>query len=697
MANGNIPLSISLSLRGQNTVARALGEQQKIITDTKFRYEALAKSGTLSMKQQANAAVAMREKIANAEKEMRRIEAAGATTAVQKYQQNMQARAALGIRAEKLIQAEIKKTEAAYQHLANSGVLSARELARAQEASTRKVRELKKELDGAEQGYGRINKLALAGAAAGAYAMTKPAVDKAVNYDRTVASMTNTMFADRDAAGRIAGKAEIKGAIDNALKVGGGTREQAAGTLNELIGSGEFTKTQAYQLTGTIQKGATATGADSSDLANIALGAKRMGIKPEDIDKALSKAIRSGQLGGFELKDMARHLPEVLSSARELGLTGMAGFERVLVSMQSSVLTAGTKDGAANNLVNLLEKINSQDTATDFANHGIDLRKELVAGAGRGEDTITTFTKLIDHVIAKDPKSKATTQELARLQALAEDKKNPMREQALKQIEAIYASGVIGKFLQDRQALQGFRAETQGGESGLQKNVREGLRRDDAAQELNTSYAVMNDTASKKLQDFENNKLKGQDDMLTGAGGVVKPLFDGMVELSSQYPVMTASVVAAKDALMLLAGAAVLNATLGGGKLPKIPGVPKAAGAGFSSVLGGGTLGTLSAAAAPLLAMYGVTQWAGDTSKDKQRAGSLLDVSDMLNKLMGLDPNKAQSEWRAKKNAEIGIAPQVEINQTIGLAPGLVITSQTTKANGVKHSSNTGNIHHGAP
>ena len=626
------------------------------------------------------------------------------------YEKLASARTQLGVRSEKSVQNEIKQTEAAYNRLARSGTVSAKALAQAQTASINKVRELKKELGETEKSFGRINKLALGGAAVGAYAMMKPAVDKAVDYDRTVASMTNTMFADRDTAGRIAGKAEIKGAINDALIVGGGTREQAAGTLNSLMGSGEFTKAQAYKLTGTIQKSTTATGADSSDLASIALGAKRMGIKPEDIDKAISKAIRSGELGGFELKDMAKHLPAVLSSMRALGVTGMDGFERALSSMQSSVLTAGTKDEAANNLINLLEKINSQDTAKDFGKQGINLRKELVAGANRGEDTVTTFTKLIDRVIAKDPKSKATKQELTRLQALAEDKKNPMREQALKQIEAIYASGVIGKFLQDRQALQGFRAESQGDKSGLQKTVREGLKRDDAAQELNTSYAVMDDTASKKLQDLENNKLKGQDEILTGAGGVIKPLFDGMVALSGEYPLMTASVVAAKDALVLMAGAAVLNAALGGGKLAggvltKAVGVLGAGlGAGtLSSTLGGAA--TLSASSAAGVLVAGAVGVGIGTLINKGIDAVDASVGTRIGETIGvavavmLAPFSAEARNTLAQNLKTTAPEAAKVETTVKImpSPDFRVQSQTTKTSGpVKNTIHTGNLREGA-
>lgn len=601
------------------------------------------------------------------------------------YQKLASARETLGIRPEQEIQREIQQTEAAYNRLARSGAASARELQRAQDASIAKVKALRHEMGEAQKSF-KLTPGAVAGVA-GAYMLAKPAVTRAMDYDHTVAALTNTMFNDRDKAGRIAGKEEIKQAISDALKVGGGTREQAAGTLSALMGSGEFTKEQSYGLLKMIQKGSTATGADSGQLADIVLAAKRMGIKPEDMDKVISKAIRAGELGGFELSDMAKHLPAALSSARSLGLSGMGGFERVLASMQSSVLTAGTKDEAANNLINILEKMNSSDTAKDFQKQGINLRGELVKGANRGEDTITTFTKLIDQVIAKDPNTKAVTQELDRLSKIAEDKKNPQREQALKQIQQIYASSEIGKFLQDRQALQGFRAESQGGKSGLTKAVREGLARDDNAQELNTSYAVMDDTASAQMQKMENAKLEGQDKALTGVGGPLKPLLHGITSAAQEFPLLTASVSAATSALGLLAGAAGINAVLGVG--------------GKGALLG--RLGTLASSVAPRVATAaaGLFSTPVAVGAGALAGGFALGQTDtagelVLNVMKFFGSKDAKMALETLKQPEAQ-APKMKADLNVSVTDDRVVVKRTNlQANGVDATMNTGHIMTGA-
>jgi Phage-related minor tail protein len=498
------------------------------------------------------------------------------------------ARESLGIRSEQAVRREIQLTEAAYNRLARSGIASAQELARAQDASIAKVRMLRHEMgeaDKAQRSFG-VSAGAVT-ATVGAYMLAKPAVTRAMDYDHTVAGLTNTMFNDRDVTGRESGKGEIKAAIAAALKTGGGTREQAAGTLAELMGSGEFSKDEAYKVLGTIQKGSTASGADSGALANIALAAKRMGVPIAEMDKVISKSIRAGELGGFELGDMAKHLPDVLSNARNQGLHGMKGLESVLVSLQSSVLTAGTKDAAAINLNNIFSKLDAQETAGSFKKHGIDLSTEYVKGAIRGEDKMTTFARLTEQVVNQDPKMKAATAELARLSRLAADKKNPQREELLKQIQQIYRASGTATVLHDYQATQGFRAVQQGEKTGLAGRVREGLASDNAGQELNASYAVMADTASAKAQQLENAKLEGQDKLLTGAGSAVKPFYDGLVRAATEFPILTASVSAATAALGLLAAASMANLLTGKGGGGVAGAVEKVAG----TVSGGATGG----------------------------------------------------------------------------------------------------------
>jgi hypothetical protein len=74
----------------------------------------------------------------------------------------------------------------------------------------------------------------------------------------------------------------------------------------------------------TLQKYSTASGADAKDLAQIAIRLKQsFGITDEQLPTALNMAIKSGQLGSFELKDQAKWLPQQLAAANALGMRGL--------------------------------------------------------------------------------------------------------------------------------------------------------------------------------------------------------------------------------------------------------------------------------------------------------------------------------------------------------------------------------------
>ena len=182
------------------------------------------------------------------------------------------AREQLGVRAERAIQREIQQTEATYKRLANSGTLSAKEQARAYEAMRDKVAGLRREMAGVSQlqrglaAGARGVAAGVAGVAAGAYVVGQP-VKRTMEYDRRLAMMANTAFAERDVGGRRAGVRELDDAIKRAVREGGGTREGAAETLDNLLASGSMSQKSAVNLLPTLQKYATATGADPNGWA----------------------------------------------------------------------------------------------------------------------------------------------------------------------------------------------------------------------------------------------------------------------------------------------------------------------------------------------------------------------------------------------------------------------------------------------
>ena len=348
----------------------------------------------------------------------------------QSYRQIQQAarnREMLGVRSERSIQSEINRTRVAYDQLKRSGIASGRELDRAAVATKRRIAELNAEMGKVSMGQrlGNIGR-GIAGLAAGATAagmvLAQP-MKKQMDYDRSLAMTANTAFAERDVAGRIAGKAELNKAVKSAVEIGGGTKEDALGALDTMLASGAVKADTAMKLLPTLQKGATATGASTDDLAKIAISAmQQFDISKDKIGEVLDKAVAAGQAGNFELADMARWLPQQMAAGKSAGLKGMSGFEALLVANQQARVTAGTSDEAGNNLVNLLAKLTSKETSDRFRkldikgkdgkDHGVDFIASMEAQKKKGKNSIEAFMSIMDQVIGQDGKYQALQKKL---------------------------------------------------------------------------------------------------------------------------------------------------------------------------------------------------------------------------------------------------------------------------------------------
>ncbi|MDR1350855.1 MAG: phage tail tape measure protein, partial [Zoogloeaceae bacterium] len=363
-----------------------------------------------------------------------------------------QARERLGMRSEHAIQREIQRTQAAYNRLKASGTLSWREQARAAEQTRQRVTQLTNEmgrLTAKQKAMGalKIGAAGVAGIGAAAYAIKDP-IQKAIDYDYRLAGMANTAFAERDLAGRRIGMKELEDAVNNAVKQGGGTRESAAEALDALIASGAVGSGDAMQMLPTLVKAATASGAEVSELANIGIRAMQsFGVTAEELPNILNMAISAGQAGGFELRDMARWLPQQMAAAKMSGMSGRGDFAAIAALNQAAAITAGTRDEAGNNVTNILRKINSQDTAADVKKvMGLDLAKYLQDSRGKGINSIDAFGALITRSVEKDKGYQALQTKLAG--AKDDDEKRA----TLESMAAIAQGSGIGKIIQDQQA-----------------------------------------------------------------------------------------------------------------------------------------------------------------------------------------------------------------------------------------------------
>lgn len=419
---------------------------------------------------------------------------------------------------------------------------------------------------------------AAAGATAAGYVLSRP-INQTMDYGVRLAGMANTAFTDRSTLGRIAGKRELDASITGAVRHGGGTRDSAAETLDTLIASGAMSGNDAMGLLPMLMRSATASGADAKQLADIGIrGMQTFGIKPDEMGNVIDMAITAGQEGGFELKDMAKWLPQQMAAAKLSGISGTAGMAKLLAANQASAITAGTKDEAGNNLVNLLAKINSNDTAKDAQRLGINLSGTLSKARGKGVDGLDAFVGIVDSVVAKDKNYQALQAKLKTAQG--GDRKTILESQA-----NILQGSAIGKIIQDRQALMAL-VGIMGNRDYMADVQRKTL---DGTGATEKNFAVIAAEAGFKTQQAGNEKVFATQNAFERLTPLVASAADFMINIARDHPIFTASVVAATTALTALAAAAAASGLAGllGGKSATAAGqVAKKAGTSLLTRLG---------------------------------------------------------------------------------------------------------------
>ncbi|WAC71115.1 phage tail tape measure protein [Roseateles sp. SL47] len=479
-----------------------------------------------------------------------------------------------------------------------------RNLARA----TKEVGDASKDAERKTNAFNRVRAAAgvVAGATAASAVIAAPA-RRAADYDTELRSLANTAYAGQSLDARRDGLRGLDASITSAVRAGGGTREQALSTLNELVASGVFTNvTEATAMLPTLQRAGTASGASPVELARIAIRARQtFGIPSDQTGRVLGMAMASGQAGGFELKDMAKWLPQQMAAARSLGLSGTSGLAQLLAANQASVITAGSKDEAGNNLVNLLAKINSSDTANDFKKLGIDLPGTLAAARGKGVDGLNAFVNMVDKIVASDPRFMEARQG-------ASSASNDERRASFSAQQDILQGSAIGKVIQDRQALMSL--------VGLMNNrayVGDVLKTTEAGDErtISEALALFQEGAGYKFDQRAFEVQQAQTQAMNASNSVIAKLAEAQTDLYKRYPGFGEALEGAKVAVTAfsaaVAASGLVNLLTGGGGGLIARGAGAALGAGGSLVAAAGGAGALAVGGAGVLAAGAVGYGAG--------------------------------------------------------------------------------------
>ncbi|MDO8941487.1 MAG: phage tail tape measure protein [Methylicorpusculum sp.] len=609
------------------------------------------------------------------------------------------ARETLGVRSENKIRREIQQTEAAYKRLATSGKLSQDELTRAAEKTRQKITRLTNEMgkltkeqqaaaNAAKQfetAQSRIRTGVAVGAGvlAGGYALKAP-VANALSFDERLAGMANTAFPERGASGRLAGANELEAVINRAVDLkqgGGGTRDQAAEALDALIAKGTVPMNQALSFLPTVMRTAYGSGANPLDIANLVSGLVGQGITSNqgELKRALNMITASGQAGGFEIKDMARALPGQLAVGKTAGLVGLPGLQKILTMNQAAVLTAGDTSTAGNNVLNLLTKLASSDTAKDFDKAGQgDLNKFLIDQRIKGVDAIDAWMNLIDKMAEKNPQLQAALKKL--------DKASNKTDQAaaIESITQLSEGGVIGSFFQDMQArgaLFGLRNKA------VTDRVGTFISRNNSEVGANdVNFETMAGTGAAAMRNAEQELQIRQKEAMERLIPTITRAADMFVDLSQRYPDLSAAVVGATPPVIALGTAAGISAiALGGGT----GGLAGAAAMTASKLVS--AAGVISAA----VAGYGLGTSVVKPAVD--RAVQYFTGND--NATLG---TAVYDWWNSPENKRPDPSAKFEGELLIEVTPGFEVRRKAAKigdsAIGVTTKRNdTGNIHTGAP
>ncbi|MDR0673311.1 MAG: phage tail tape measure protein [Zoogloeaceae bacterium] len=611
----------------------------------------------------------------------------GAAMQRNSYQRLTQARERLGVRSEHAIQREIDRTRAAYQRLAQSGSMTWREQTRAASAMRAQVSALTNEmgkLTARQKAMGAMKGgMAIAGGAAAAGYVLKDPIQKAIDFDYRLAGMANTAFAERDTVGRKAGMKELEAAVNSAVKQGGGSRDSAAEALDSLIASGAVSSGDAIRMLPELMKASTASSADATELANIGIRAMQsFGVSASELPNMLNMAISAGQAGGFELRDMARWLPQQLAAAKMSGMSGRGDFAAIAALNQAGAITAGTKDEAGNNVANLLRKINSQDTAADVKKvMGIDLAKYLQESRGKGINSIDAFGALMTKSVEKDPRYRALQTQLAN--AGNDDE----RRTTLESMSAIAQGSGIGKIIQDQQGMMALIA-MQNNQGYMQDVRRQVLANDVAAGgAIDQNFALMEETTGYKLRMAAELKDMAQKEALDALTPTIGKAAEAFSDLTNSHGALVGATTLATGALTAFAGVAGAAALAMGGKSAVGAAASVAAKAGPAAAVAAS--GAAGYAAGTYIVNPILNKGAQLISGD-ERATLGTWFSDLMNK---------DEEDPLLKSVTPPEQKPVDVNTQISiqLDKGLLVQSQNTQVTGGAAVVNTGNIMSGAP
>lgn len=151
---------------------------------------------------------------------------------------------------------------------------------------------------------------------------------------------------------------------------------------------------------------ATAYKVEIPDAAGAAYAAiNNLKVPASQTARILDMMAAAGNEGAFEVRNMARHFPALTAQMQALGEVGAPAVADLSAALQVAMNAAGSEDEAANNIQNLLAKINAPGTIAAFKkNFGVDLPAAMAKLTAEGYSSLEAIALITQKATGGDMK-----------------------------------------------------------------------------------------------------------------------------------------------------------------------------------------------------------------------------------------------------------------------------------------------------
>ncbi|MCG9057576.1 phage tail tape measure protein [Laribacter hongkongensis] len=289
-------------------------------------------------------------------------------------------------------------------------------------------------------------------------------------------------------------EAKLGGTIRDAAVKWNQTQAEVARGTNVLVAGGIQNAKALETYAPIMAKAATATRASMDDLGSVAIALKdNLKIGEEGFEGALNMLAYAGKRGQFEIRDMAKWLPNLTPMFGDLGVTGKEAVAEIAAALQIARKGAGSNDEAANNFRNFMQKLTAPETLKDFEKANIDLKTSMTLLRGQGFTPMEAMLKTINQYLST--KSPQAADQFMKAMNLKDDKE---RQSALEKLSSAYK---LGELFQDMQAMSFIRpaianmGEMQDIKKGSMDATNKGL--------IDQDWKKRMDTASSQFDKFK--------------------------------------------------------------------------------------------------------------------------------------------------------------------------------------------------